>query len=114
MLVGSLCRRALAVALCLVGALASTVRAQCPEAWLPGQLAGGPVGVANSVVSWDPDGAGPQQPWLVFGFANQMAGITSAGTSGGVAAWDGVSMRSLGTAAPNGSVDALIVYNGNL
>lgn len=94
-------------AVCAAGI--STVSAQCPEGWAPGDGPSGPNSRAEAVVSWDPDGAGPLQPWLVMGHSGQTPGIAS----NNIVAWDGNSMRAVGQGF-NGAVKSLVVLNGEL
>lgn len=94
-------------AVCAAGI--STVLAQCPEGWAPGDGPSGPNSRVEAITSWDPDGAGPLEPWLVMGHAGQTPGVTSAN----IVAWDGISMRSLGQGF-NAAVQALVVFNGDL
>ncbi|CAG1002888.1 hypothetical protein PHYC_03027 [Phycisphaerales bacterium] len=47
----------------------------------------------NAVTTWDPDGAGPTQPWLVVGGEfTRFGGVTARN----IAAWDGSQWRALG------------------
>lgn len=68
----------------------------------------------QAIVTWDPDGAGPQQPLLAVGGRTRLnPGIDPAEYSGGVATWDGTTWQLLGTAM-NGQVMALAVHEGSL
>lgn len=85
-------------------------RGQCEPAWLPG---GGVPGLSDSVaavVSWDPDGSGPQPELLVVAGGFTVAGDVLAGR---VAAWDGARWHPLGTGM-NGPVGELVVMDGEL
>src|ERR1043166_7054771 len=87
-------------------------RGQCTFNWTTGPTQGMP-GTSNPVsalVTWDPDGAGPQPPLLVAGGDSGVAGTQFANY---VAAWDGSSWQALGFGV-GGSVLALTVYNGEL
>src|SRR5262245_53204477 len=90
----------------------SQVHAQCPAQWLAGQGAPGVVGNGTVFAStqWDPDGAGPQSPWAIFGGTFVGAGDVAVNS---VAAWDGSEWRALGDGL-NAQVRALIVHNGEL
>jgi hypothetical protein len=68
---------------------------------------------ADTLVTWDPDGAGPQAPLLVAGGSFTIAGGVFANH---IAAWDGVSWRALGAGlgASGYHVDKVISYNGDL
>jgi hypothetical protein len=91
----------------LLPAIAS---AQCQETWIATQTYGG-FATANgqSVALFDPDGAGPQQPWIVVAGGSSIPGVASDR----IAAWDGTQWRALG-AGFNGAVRALHVHNGAL
>jgi hypothetical protein len=82
---------AAAISLCV---LTFTARAQCTEAhWLPGNGTPGVVGTVSAVGAWDPDGAGPAEPYRVLGgsFAVPYAMSAIGGTINirNLIAWDG-------------------------
>jgi trimeric autotransporter adhesin len=88
-----------------------------PDTWMPGPLSnwfeGVDGGSVRASIAWDPDGAGPQQEWLIVG-----GGFTSiegvAATS--IAGRDPATQRwqALGTGAASGQVICFAVYNGEL
>lgn len=100
----------LVVAAC---AAPSALGQACQRSWQ--DLSGYP-GVATSLdegqtlitdsVTWDPDGAGPQQPWWVFTGNFDVAGDKSVLST---AAWDGTQVRPMGLYA-----SSLAVHNGQL
>ncbi len=65
----------------------------------------------NAMVSWDPDGPGPEGEWLVIGGNFDRAGSVAAND---IAAFDGQAWRSLGSGTGSGEVNALTVWNGRL
>lgn len=81
--------------LLLVGA--APARAQC-EGWLATEPK---FDWVRAVVAWDPDGAGPQQEWLVVGGAFYR----------GIMAWDGREWHGFG-AGLSDKVCSLAIYNG--
>ncbi len=91
----------------LLPAIAS---AQCQETWIATQTYGS-FASANGFTTtmFDPDGGGPQQPWVVVAGNASIPGVASER----VAAWDGTQWRALGAGFP-GSVRALHVHNGTL
>lgn len=64
---------ALAAAL-LVPLMAASAPAQCSTFWRAGDGVPGIRGQVNATHLWDPDGAGPAPPQLVFGGSFAMAG----------------------------------------
>ena len=94
-----------------VASLASPALAQCKPTWTPdaGFL---PVdsGQVFAMVTWDHDGPGGDEPWVVVGGSFlEVDGIPCQN----VAAWDGKAWRSLGSGLPP-RVETLAVYNGEL
>lgn len=85
--------------------------AQCGR-WLfgPEQGAPGVEGTASCSTSWDPDGAGPMEAWLIVGGQFTLAGDIVVGN---IAAWDGEKWLQLpgGLSSP---VSALGVHDGQL
>ena len=67
--------------------------AQCPDHWLPGQGIRGLSDGVDAMITWDPDGDGPQKELLVTGGVFTVAGDMIAGR---VAAWDGDSWQAFG------------------
>ena len=78
-----------ALALLLLGGPA---KGQC-EQWLPGDGLPGTNGEVRALLSWDPDGPGPQPPMLVLGGRFSMAGTS---LSRSIAGWDGTHWREFG------------------
>ncbi|MBL8749922.1 MAG: WD40 repeat domain-containing protein [Planctomycetes bacterium] len=81
----------------------------CAPQWQDGDPVPYASGTVTDLVTWDPDGAGPEPQLLIAG------GRFSAGTLHDVlvAAYDGVQWRPLGT--PSGtSITAMTVWNGQL
>ncbi len=95
------------------GLAVGVAHAQCTPEWLPGQVVPGLNGDALAAASWDPDGSGPQQELLVIGGRFSTVGQVGAAN---IAAWNGTAWLPLGTelGTAGSSVDALIVYNGEL
>jgi len=91
--------------------MSGAVQAQCGR-WLfgPEQGAPGVEGSASCSTSWDPDGAGPMEAWLVVGGQFTLAGDMVVGN---VAAWDGEKWHRL-PGGLSGSVSALGVHEGQL
>lgn len=102
-------RVAVIVALAIGGTAVRSARGgDCPFNW--GQAIVGPEEIETAVhamVTWDPDGDGPQQTLLVVG------GQTNDGNTGWVAMWDGTTWNVLGGAMSD-AVRSLAVYNGSL
>jgi hypothetical protein len=92
-----------AATLCICAA-PQAAHAQCGPQWLAPLPPVGVEGSTYAVCSWDPDGAGPLNPWLVVGGFIEAAGGMEANN---VAAWDGVRWHSLnsvyGPTAPDGT-----------
>lgn len=88
----------------LAGSAIPTAHAQCGPQWLAPLPPVGVEGTTHAVCSWDPDGPGPLNPWLVVGGFIEAAGGMEANN---VAAWDGVRWHSLnsvyGPTAPDGT-----------
>lgn len=82
----------------------------CPFDWLPEEAVPGIETAVLAMTTWDPDGAGPQEPVLVVGGRTKIA--TNVYT-GHVAAWNGETWHSLGSGM-NEAVNALVIYNGAL
>jgi hypothetical protein len=91
----------------LLPAIAS---AQCQETWIATQTYGS-FASANGFTTtmFDPDGGGPQQPWIVVAGNSNIPGVSSDR----IAAWDGTQWRAMGAGLPN-TVRALHVHNGTL
>jgi trimeric autotransporter adhesin len=98
----------------LVVCCVASARAQtCARAW---QSVGGYPGVSTGLdeattwvsesVTWDPDGAGPQQPWWVFTGNFDAVGDRPVQST---AAWDGTQIRPMDIYA-----SGLAVHNGQL
>ncbi len=81
-----------AVAGVAIGAAPQAAHAQCGPQWLAPLPPVGVEGSTYAVCTWDPDGAGPLNPWLVVGGFIEAAGGMEANN---VAAWDGVQWHSL-------------------
>ncbi len=100
--------------LTLVGVgLCAPARAQCSRDWTVTNGvydSQGRVGTIHDMVSWDPDGFGPQPAVLVVGGRFTRAGDATAFN---VAYWDGLIWRPLGSGL-TGPVNALAVQNGQL
>ncbi len=100
------------VAILFLFTTTSLAVAQCTK-WIADSLdpsilgADGPV---YALAVWDPDGAGPAAPQLVFGGNFDSAGGIVAHD---IAAWDGLVWRSFGDGMDS-TVVALTVYNGQL
>jgi trimeric autotransporter adhesin len=95
-------------------ALATGVACQCTNFWLPGMGVPGVEGRVDTMLPWDPDGAGPATPVLVVGGA-----FTAAGDklTNGIATWDPVNGQwaALGSGLVFGEVSALLALpNGEL
>lgn len=95
------------------------VRAQCPATnWRSGvtEVVGphgspdvsGAQGVIYATLSWDPDGPGGMNPWLVVGGDFELKGDFS---SQNIAAWDGERWRPMGAGLSGGAVFALAAYD---
>lgn len=107
--------RALAAFALAAGVASQAAHAQCAPQWLAPLPPVGVEGTTHAVCSWDPDGAGPLNPWLVVGGFIEAAGGMEANN---VAAWDGVRWHSLNSAygptAPDGTkglITALTSYD---
>ncbi len=87
--------------------------AQCDHL-MPGPVTLAPPGVnqdggVGAIISWDPDGAGPQAPLrVVAGAFSEIAGIPV----NSIAGWNGSHWEPLGD--PIGSISDLAVFNGSL
>jgi hypothetical protein len=81
--------------------------------WLPGEGVPGTDGQVWAMTTWDPDGPGPQPELLIAGGNFSVAGEIFASN---IAAWNGSAWQALGTGFAEGSrsVNALMVYNGEL
>ncbi|MCR9243936.1 MAG: WD40 repeat domain-containing protein [bacterium] len=93
--------------------LSRPARAQCDNIWLQTSALAGVSGIAQAVVEWDPDGAGPASPVLVVGGRFDAAG--DAATEN-IAVYDPATnaFSALGSGV-DGSVNALAVLpNGDL
>ena len=83
----------------------SSLVAQCPTDWVPSQGSGGLSSAPDQAVAWDPDGAGPLPPVVVF-----RGNFTSAGplaTASGIAAWDPASDTWFGFTQGSGWVSQI-------
>ena len=92
--------------------LDSPACAQCAFVWHAQNS--GPNGFVYASASWDPDGPGPQQPWLILGGEFAMIGDL---TVNHIAAWDGTEWHDLGGGVSDNvyaNVYALGEYNGEL
>ncbi len=65
----------------------------------------------NALITYDPDGSGPKSPLLVAGGSFTTAGGTAINR---VAAWDGSNWLTIGPQGFNGTVNALVLHNGEL
>ena len=92
-------------------AVAAVAHGQCQETWIPTQTFGGFTSSSAGITTttWDPDGAGPQQPWIVVAGSSGVPGVSSDR----VAAWDGTQWRALGNGF-GGTVRVLHAHNGDL
>jgi hypothetical protein len=91
----------------LLPAIAS---AQCQETWIATQTFGSFASASGQATTmFDPDGPGPQQPWIVVAGGASIPGVGSER----VAAWDGTQWRALGAGFP-ATVRTLHVHNGTL
>jgi hypothetical protein len=101
--------RALALAIPLLGAAVAS--GQCTPDWIrePDQQIPGVGSSTLATTSWDPDGPGPQAPWLIVGGTITAAGDTPVSA---VAAWDGQRWIPMGATAS--SVYAFHTLNGQL
>jgi len=90
---------------------AALAHVQCQETWIATQTFGGFSTTSGGLTTttWDPDGAGPQQPWIVVAGNAGVPGVTSDR----VAAWDGTQWRAMGNGF-GASVRVLHVHNGEL
>src|SRR5262245_24437795 len=87
-------------------AFVSPSRAQCPINCRHGEAIHGTNGQVNAAITWDADGAGPENPLWILGGSFSIAGNTAAGN---VAVWDTTAWWTLGTGM-NGEVQALTIY----
>lgn len=62
----------------LATAFATSVHAQCTQAWLPGYGCPGASGGLTASTSWDPDGAGPAPSVVVIGGGFSVVGTVAA------------------------------------
>ena len=95
----------------LLASAAPAAAQPCTPQW---SSLGGVNGVDSRVFGstvWDPDGAGPQPPLLVVVGSHQVAGSV---LSPGVAAWDGTRWIALTSQGPDGVVQTVTVFNGQL
>ena len=95
----------------LLASAAPAAAQPCTPQW---SSLGGVNGVDSRVFGstvWDPDGAGPQPPLLVVVGSHQVAGSV---LSPGVAAWDGTRWIALTSQGPDGVVQSVTVFNGQL
>ncbi len=100
-------------ALLTAASLAGLGRAQCSNAWLPGDPVAGTNGPVHATALWDPDGSGPATALLVVGGEFQSVGSVAAEN---IAAWDPATglWQALGSGL-GGRVHALAVRpNGEL
>src|SRR5262249_1557806 len=97
------------VTIVLFCATAWRASAQC-ERWLPSPGEAGTGAVAYSTITWDPDGAGPQQSLLIVA-----GGFTHAGNifTNYIVAWDGATWQALGSGTGD-YITAMTIYNGKL
>lgn len=96
-------------------AVATLAAAQvCTPAFSPPTPEQGPVGAGGTVRAltlWDPDGAGPEQEWLIVGGE----GLIPEFSPVDIAAWDGRNWRALNaTFSPGVVIRALTTYGGRL
>lgn len=89
-------------------AVASTGRAQCDLAALPGDVLAQLQGNVDCLTQWDPDGAGPLPLQLVAGGTFDVANVHDEH----VVLWNGTSWTT--TSAGFGGVTAMTVWNGLL
>jgi hypothetical protein len=87
-------------AIALTLAAAATASGQCLPPWLetdgfPGVTTDGE-SLVNAMLSWDPDGAGPQPEVLVVGGRFSVAGDAAVN---GVAMWDGTAWHTMATSS---------------
>lgn len=87
--------------------------AQCQLDWTPFSGFPGFGDQVNAIIEWDPDGAGPQAPWTVFGGEFSIAGNVQAQS---VVAWNGAEFIPMGEGlgTSSGDVRAFAIYNGEL
>lgn len=104
--------RLLHCVLCVALAGSAAWGQTCAGAWKygPDQGIAGLTGIANAMMTWDPDGAGPLPERLIVAGAYALAGDQNAGD---IAAWDGATWSSFGTGL-NGPAYALASFNGDL
>lgn len=97
----------------VVSLLSAVGRAQCANAWQPGDGIPGVRGDVKVIHGWDPDGAGPLQPWTVVAGTFDAAGQVAARN---VAAWDPATATWSNLAGGVGAtVEALVTMpNGDL
>jgi trimeric autotransporter adhesin len=90
--------------------LAVPLTAQCTPVWQTGEALPNPLGNAQAMSVFDPDGAGPAVAELMVGgsFAVGMS------TSNLVAGYDGTQWSPAGTGGPTGSVRAFVQFQGQL
>ncbi len=90
-----------------VGAIGTSLRAQCANAWLPGEAVPGVLGEVFATATWDPDGAGPLPAQLVVGGSFTVAGDVFCAN---IASFDHATgtWSSLGVGT-NGAVRALAI-----
>jgi hypothetical protein len=104
------------VALYLTSTLVTSSDAlgQCNGRWLTPFGGGGPTGIVQAAVVWDPDGNGPRPRELVVGGRFSSVGGVSASN---IAAWNGERWSPLGSGVPGSSsepVHSLVVHGGLL
>jgi hypothetical protein len=95
----------------LLASAAPAAAQPCTPQW---SSLGGVNGVDGQVAAstlWDPDGSGPRPTLLVVVGFHDVAGDVF---SPGVTAWDGTQWIALNSQEPNGSVQAVTVFDGQL
>lgn len=86
----------------------TSLHAQCPIGWLPGDPAPGLNSSVLSTTTWDPDGDGPALPQLIAaGFFSTADGVTV----NRIARWDGTAWRSFGSGVNGSRVYAVTTWD---
>lgn len=85
----------------------------CRFGWSPEQEVDGIESAVSSLVLWDPDGAGPEEPMLIAGGWTKIPAQPEDQFVGGVSGWNGTCWQTIGSAM-NHKVSTLAVYDGQL
>ncbi len=84
--------------------------AQCTPVWQPGEAVPSPLGTAQAMSVFDPDGAGPGGSQLLVGGSF----VVGTRTTNLLAGYDGTQWLPAGTGGPTGPVRAFVQFQGQL